>query len=77
MTDPIDPLARTPDPEQATAACRALILAYCKEPEEVDWSDVQEALDLALRAFGLPLTYPEEFAARRKTEDAERAEAKP
>lgn len=52
-------------PERAADACRLLIEAYMHNPEQVDWSDIQFALDAALEAFGLPEDYPEKaFAAR-------------
>ncbi|MAN77407.1 MAG: hypothetical protein CML24_09495 [Rhizobiales bacterium] len=40
-------------------ACRLLITAYAENPEQVDWSDVQAALDMALKAFDLPADYPQ------------------
>lgn len=52
-------------PERAADACRLLIEAYMYNPEQVDWSDIQIALDAALEAFGLPEDYPERaFAAQ-------------
>ena len=52
-------------PERAADACRLLIEAYMHNPEQVDWSDIQIALDAALEAFGLPEDYPEKaFAAQ-------------
>ena len=52
-------------PERAADACRLLIEAYMHNPEQVDWSDIQIALDAALEAFGLPEDYPERvFAAQ-------------
>lgn len=54
-------------PERAADACRLLIEAYMHNPEQVDWSDIQIALDAALEAFGLPEDYPEKaFAAQRE-----------
>lgn len=52
-------------PERAADACRLLIEAYMHNPEQVDWSDIQIALDAALEAFGLPEDYPEKhFSAQ-------------
>ncbi|WP_430442281.1 hypothetical protein [Shinella sp.] len=52
-------------PERAADACRLLIEAYMHNPEQVDWSDIQIALDAALEAFCLPEDYPERaFAAQ-------------
>lgn len=52
-------------PERAADACRLLIEAYMHNPEQVDWSDIQIALDAALEAFGLPEDSPERaFAAQ-------------
>ncbi|MFT4159791.1 hypothetical protein [Shinella sp.] len=54
-------------PGRAADACRLLIEAYMHNPEQVDWSDIQIALDAALEAFGLPEDYPEKaFAAQRE-----------
>lgn len=54
-------------PERAADACRLLIEAYIHNPEQVDWSDIQIALDAALEAFGLPEEYPEKaFAAQQE-----------
>jgi len=40
-------------------ACAALILAYCNNPQDVDWSDIQGALEEALKAFDMPPDFPE------------------
>jgi hypothetical protein len=56
-------------------ACAALILAYCNNPEHVDWSDVQSALEEALKAFKLPHNFPERVYELKK-EDGERARQK-
>jgi hypothetical protein len=56
-------------------ACAALILAYCNNPEHVDWSDVQSALEEALKAFELPTDFPERMHEIKK-EDEERARQK-
>src|ERR1700730_10506549 len=50
---------RIVDATAASLACVTLINAYCRNPEHVDWEDVQLALDHALRAFRLPGNYPE------------------
>lgn len=50
-------------------ACSMLIEAYCRGPEEVDWSDIQDALMEALGAFGLPENYPETEYDRRMEDD--------
>ncbi|SER27220.1 hypothetical protein SAMN05216548_11451 [Faunimonas pinastri] len=47
----------------AQVACRTLVNTYCNDPEDVDWSDVQTALQAALRAFGLPSDYPDQAHA--------------
>lgn len=58
-------IPRVEHPERAADACRLLIEAYMYNPEQVDWSDIQIALDAALEAFGLPEDYPEKaFAAQ-------------
>ncbi len=54
-----DPLDAAPNPVKAARACRKLIRAYLKDPEYVEWEDVQEALADALDAFGLDPDYIE------------------
>ncbi|CAN7742083.1 hypothetical protein [Neorhizobium sp. LjRoot104] len=49
-----------PDPTKAAECCCQLIQAYLSDPEHVDWSDVQTAVDTALEAFDLPPTFFEE-----------------
>lgn len=58
--DPAEDTTWSFDIEQGQAACRTLVAAYANNPEDVDWSDVQQALDHALNAFGLPQDYPEQ-----------------
>lgn len=53
-----------PDPTLAAESCCQLINAYLSDPEHVDWDDVQKALDTALKAFDLRLTYIEEAFQR-------------
>lgn len=53
-------LATLTNPEAAAEAARILIRAYAQDPQDVDWNDVQQALERALEAFGLPETYPED-----------------
>ncbi len=53
---------QTPDPTLAAEACCKLISAYLAGHESVEWSDVQEALNVALKAFDLPQTYVEDRA---------------
>ena len=43
-----------PHPDKAAHACRKLIRAFAKGPEQVAWNDVQDALASALAAFDLP-----------------------
>lgn len=61
----------TPNPELTAAACRLLIAAYGRDPQHVDWSDMQASLTLALSAFGLPEDYPETVAAQRQVTEEE------
>src|SRR3546814_4393887 len=49
-----NPLTIKPDPSKAAQACRLLIRAYLDGPDGVEWSDVQDALTVALQAFHLP-----------------------
>jgi hypothetical protein len=56
-------------------ACAALILAYCNNPEDVDWSDIQGALEEALKAFDMPPDFPE-LIYRMKQEEEERERLK-
>lgn len=58
--DPTDIAAQ----HAAFDACRVLILAYRRNGDHVEWSDIDEAMPHALRAFGLPADHLE-------TEDAE------
>lgn len=51
-------LDHQPRPDLAAEACRMLINAYAKNPEQVDWSDIQMALGMALQAFDLPGDFP-------------------
>src|SRR3546814_14035166 len=53
------PLTIKPDPSKAAQACRLLIRAYLDGPDGVEWSDVQDALTVALQAFTLPETFVE------------------
>ncbi|NKN02284.1 hypothetical protein [Rhizobium leguminosarum] len=55
---------QTPDQTLAAEACCKLISAYLAGHEAVDWSDVQDALNAALKAFDLPENYIEDMAAR-------------
>lgn len=57
-------LHANPDPRLAAEASRLLIEAYLDDPEDVDWDDIQRALDVALRAFSLPEDFPEQVAER-------------
>jgi hypothetical protein len=57
------------DAARGREACIRLIESYVADPEDVDWEDVQNALEEALRAFGLPPDYPEEEHARRNGEE--------
>jgi len=57
---------RTPDPTLAAEACCKLISAYLAGHEAVEWSDVQDALSAALKAFDLPETYIEDRAERER-----------
>lgn len=50
---------------KARKACALLVDAYCQDPEDVDWSDVQAALSVALQALGLPPDFPEVENKRR------------
>lgn len=52
-------LAHAPNPRLAALACRKLILAYVDNPEQVRWEDVQDALAVAIEAFGLPVNFIE------------------
>lgn len=60
--NPVADLAIVHDAEEAADACRILIRAYLRDPEHVDWSDVQGALLHALLAFNLPEDYPKQMA---------------
>ena len=53
-------LDSAPEPTLAAESCCQLINAYLKDPEQVDWEDVQQALDTALKALNLPPIYIEE-----------------
>lgn len=64
-------LAVVHDQDEAADACRILIRAYLRDPEHVDWSDVQGALAHALLAFNLPEDYPEQIAAARDRDTEE------
>lgn len=55
--DPTADLATLVDHEAAASACRTLILAYANDPTDVDWSDIQRALEQALTAFAVPDDY--------------------
>ena len=51
--------------ETALKECaRTLIASYARDPSDVDWEDVQQALGWALQAFGLPENFPETVHAR-------------
>jgi hypothetical protein len=52
-----------PDPTMAAEACCKLISAYLANHESVEWSDVQTALDTALKAFDLPQSHIENRGA--------------
>ena len=52
-------LAHAPNPWLAALACRKLILAYVDNHEQVRWEDVQDALVVAIEAFGLPVNFIE------------------
>jgi hypothetical protein len=54
------------DTDLGADACRHLIKAYAKDPQDVDWSDIQVALAYALDAFGLPANYPEHENLRKQ-----------
>jgi len=43
-----------PDPTMAAEACCKLISTYLANHKSVEWSDVQSALETALKAFDLP-----------------------
>jgi hypothetical protein len=60
--------AKPKNPAKAAEACRILIAAYCNDPQDVDWSDVQGALECSLKAFGLPADYPERIHERDRAE---------
>ena len=51
---------QTPDPTLAAEACCKLISAWLAGQESVEWSEVQEALNVALKAFDLPQTFIED-----------------
>lgn len=69
----LDPLAIIVTIGPLAEACRILIRAYAHNPQQVDWSDVQAALDQALEGFGLPADYPEiVHEVRRTIEEANR-----
>ncbi|WP_320188454.1 hypothetical protein RMS29_026680 (plasmid) [Agrobacterium rosae] len=53
-----------PDPTLAAEVCCKLISAYLANQESVDWSDVQIALDTALKAFDLPQSNIEDMAGQ-------------
>lgn len=58
--------------EMAAQACFILIAAYCNDPEDVDWSDIQAALNCALVAYGLQSDFPERVCeAENASDDAE------
>src|SRR3546814_16962018 len=59
-----NPLTIKPDPSKAAQACRLLIRAYFHGPDGDEWSDVQDALPVPLRAFHLPETFFETYAGR-------------
>ncbi len=52
-------LAHAPIPRLAALACRKLIFAYVENPEQVRWEDIQDALAVAIEAFGLPANFIE------------------
>ncbi|PTE06617.1 hypothetical protein [Mesorhizobium helmanticense] len=58
MTSAESALDHSPD-NRHTLACRKLIAAYAENHEHVDWADIQDALAVALDAFGLPGTFIE------------------
>lgn len=60
---PVSPEKRLEDASAAELACRTLVEAYEKNPSDVDWSDVQDALSHALTALGLPQDHLEKFSA--------------
>ncbi|KWV59172.1 hypothetical protein AS026_29155 [Rhizobium altiplani] len=47
---------QTSDPTLAAEVCCNLISSYLAGHEAVKWSDVQDALNAALKAFDLPET---------------------
>lgn len=53
----------------AEKGMRTLIDAYCSNPQQVDWWDVQVCLHYSLQAFGYPTDYPEQIYAKRQEED--------
>lgn len=53
------------EPKAALQACRILVEAYANDPEDVDWYDIQLALEQALDALGLPRGWPEQEYERR------------
>jgi|GEM_PF-1102689 len=53
---------QNPDPTLAAEACCKLISAYLAGHESVEWSDVHDALNAALKAFDLPQTIVEDTA---------------
>lgn len=52
------------DQTLAAEACCKLISAYLAGHDSVEWSDVQEALNVALKAFDLPQAYIEDTTER-------------
>ncbi|GGG13841.1 hypothetical protein GCM10010924_48720 [Rhizobium wenxiniae] len=42
------------DPTDAAERCCKLIKAYLRRDADVEWTEVEKALDIALTAFGLP-----------------------
>lgn len=51
------PLAHASNPRLAALACRKLIMAYVDNREQVRWEDIQDALVVAVEAFGLPSNF--------------------
>lgn len=44
------------DPTDAAERCCKLLQAYLRHDADVEWTEIETALDIALTAFGLPPT---------------------